>query len=48
LKIDDPDWVKKPKWFTPSKASRVFGGFGGSKYFWDFNERILYVYEIQL
>jgi hypothetical protein len=48
FKIDDPQWLKKPIWFRPATNSEVFGQFGGSKYFWDSKNKILYIYEIQL
>jgi hypothetical protein len=48
FEIDDPEWIKKPDWFGPNLNSEVYGHFGGSKYFWDSHNEILYVYEIQL
>lgn len=48
FKIDEPDWIEKPDWFTPDKDSEVYGQFGGSKYFWDAKKEILFIYEIQL
>jgi hypothetical protein len=48
FKIDDVDWLKKPEWFSPHAHSRIYGSFGGSKYFWHEQTNTLFVYEIQL
>ena len=48
FKIDAPDWIKKPDWFSPDLDSEVYGQFGGSKYFWDAGSETLFIYEIQL
>lgn len=47
-KVDAPEWIKKPDWFTPDQNSEVYGQFGGSKYFWDAEREMLFIYEIQL
>lgn len=48
FEVEAPDWIEKPDWFTPDKGSEVYGQFGGSKYFWDTNKEMLFIYEIQL
>ena len=48
FKIDAPDWLEKPDWFSPDSKSEVYGQFGGSKYFWNAEDGILYIYEFQL
>jgi hypothetical protein len=48
FEIDDADWMPVPDWFRPPKECEVYGGYTGSKYFWDSSKKTLWVYEIQL
>lgn len=48
FEVEPPDWIEKPDWFTPDQGSEVYGQFGGSKYFWDTKNEMLFIYEIQL
>jgi hypothetical protein len=48
FRIDNPGWLEKPDWFKPDLRSEVYGQFGGSKYFWDAQDEIIFIYEIQL